>query len=263
MNTVTAKCLGTSPLNENEKGQISAYKLETKSISFIARELLRSQTVVRNFLKDPELYGTRKCPGCPPKITNAARHWLFQEGQSSSRDLQKSQNLPITLRRVRQLLHESPNLVYQNKKTPPNLTAKHKMCIDWVKKSDMDKREMWKTMVFSDEKKFNLDGLDSSHCYWHNLRKEKQLFFKKTIWRRICYGLDSFFCIWKGSFSSDGRETKLCLIYQCVGKKDFFTFMNRLDTNNTIFQQDNPALLTSKLTKDGFKTKNISFGMAH
>ena len=41
-----------SPLYENENGQISANKLERKSISFIARELLRSQKVVRNYLKD-------------------------------------------------------------------------------------------------------------------------------------------------------------------------------------------------------------------
>ena len=33
--------------------------------------------------------------------------------------------------------------------------------------------------------------------------------------------------------------------------------MNRLDTNNAIFQQDNVAIQTSKLTKDWFKTKNI------
>ena len=65
------------PLNENEKGQISAHKLEEKSISFIARELSRSQKVVGNHLKDPESYGIRKCPGRPPKITNAARHQLF------------------------------------------------------------------------------------------------------------------------------------------------------------------------------------------
>ena len=78
-------------LNENEKEKISANKLKGKSISFIARELLRSQTVVRNYLKDFELYGTRKCLDCLPKIT--ARRRLFQETskrQSSSRDLQKS-----------------------------------------------------------------------------------------------------------------------------------------------------------------------------
>ena len=68
-----------SPLNENKKEQISVYKLEGKSISFNARELSRTRTVERNYLKDPESYGTRKCPGHPPEITNAARCRLFQE----------------------------------------------------------------------------------------------------------------------------------------------------------------------------------------
>ena len=82
-----------STLNENEKGNISAHKLEGKSISFIAREL----SGFRNYLKDSESHGARKRPDHPPKITNAARRRLFREaskGQSSSRDLQKSQNLP-------------------------------------------------------------------------------------------------------------------------------------------------------------------------
>ena len=33
--------------------------------------------------------------------------------------------------------------------------------------------------------------------------------------------------------------------------------MNHLDTNNAIFQQDNAAICTSKLTKSWFKTKTI------
>ena len=33
--------------------------------------------------------------------------------------------------------------------------------------------------------------------------------------------------------------------------------MNRLDTNNAIFQLDNTAVHASKLTKDWFRTKNI------
>ena len=68
-----------SPFNENEKGQISAYKPEGKSISFIPRELLRSWKVVRNHLKDPESYSTRKRRGHPPKIINADWCRLFQE----------------------------------------------------------------------------------------------------------------------------------------------------------------------------------------
>ena len=112
--------------------------MERKSINFIVRELSRSRTVVRNYLKDPESYGTRKRPGHPLNIKNTTRRRPFQEGsktQSSSRDMQKSHNLTFTLRRVRQLLHESPNLVYRKSKTVSALTTKHKKIhINWVKK---------------------------------------------------------------------------------------------------------------------------------
>ena len=37
--------------------------------------------------------------------------------------------------------------------------------------------------------------------------------------------------------------------------------MNRLDTNNSIFQQDNTEIYTSKLTRDGFRIK-IKIGLA-
>ena len=35
--------------------------------------------------------------------------------------------------------------------------------------------------MFYGEKKFNLDGPDGSPYYWHNLRKEKQLFSKRLF----------------------------------------------------------------------------------
>ena len=45
----------------------------------------------------------------------------------------------------------------------------------------------WRRVVFSDEKKFNLDGPDGIHHYWHDLRTEPEI-LQASCWRRIGYG---------------------------------------------------------------------------
>ena len=50
--------------------------------------------------------------------------------------------------------------------------------------------------------------------------------------------------------------------YINVLEKSLSTFVNRLDTNKAIFQLNNVAIHTSKLTKDWFKT-NKKIGLAH
>ena len=129
------------------------------------------------------------------------------------------------------------------------------MHIDWVKKKVTWTKEKWETVVFSDEKKIHLDGPDGSQCYWQDLRKEKQLFSKRLFGRGSVM-------VW-GAISASGKadlvvmERKQNSARYISVLENFFPFTNCQDINNAIFQQDNAAIHTSKLTKDWFKTKNI------
>ena len=57
--------------------------------------------------------------------------------------------------------------------------------------------EKWMTIIFSDVKKFNLDGHDGIQCYYHDLRTEEKVFSKRQ------FGGESDM-IW-GAFSANGK----------------------------------------------------------
>ena len=58
--------------------------------------------------------------------------------------------------------------------------------------------EKWRNVIFSDEKKFNLDGPDGCQSYWYQMRKDEQIFSKRP------FGGGSLM-IW-GAFSSNERD---------------------------------------------------------
>ena len=72
-------------------------------------------------------------------------------------------------------------------------------------------------MVFSDEKKFNLDGADGSQFYWHDLRKEKQLFSKRLFGG----GSD---IVW-GAFTAPGKVDLVGM----EGKRNSTCYINVLE----------------------------------
>ena len=74
-----------------------------------------------------------------------------------------------------------------------NLTLKHKeQQVTWAKDYSYW-RTRWQYIVFSDEKKFNLDGPDGFAHYWHDLRKEPEYFFETPTRRRKRDNLGSNF----------------------------------------------------------------------
>lgn len=72
-------------------------------------------------------------------------------------------------------------------------------------------------MIFSDEKKFNLDGPDGFAHYWHDLRKEKRYFASQN------FGGGSLM-VW-GAFSGMGK-LELAFISCRMASQDYIKVLN-------------------------------------
>lgn len=219
----------------------------------------RSVTVVSNYLKDKKGYGTKKSPGRTPKITYRDKRTIFNlatRNKMCSRQIRDHLELPVKARRVRQVLHENVNAAWVERKGKPSLKAHHRERRLVFAKAHIDWGEKWKTVLFSDEKKFNLDGPDCVQYYWHDLRHEKEIKMSRN------FGGGSVM-VW-GGFAFAGQLP----IAWISSKMNSLNYIDLLDVSlvndaeqllgpDFIFQQDNASIHTSKATMDFFKERQI------
>ena len=120
-----------------------------------------------------------KRTGRPKKLTARDKARLGRAASNSTksaRRLKDELELNVSLRTVQYALSKNPNLHYVKMKCKPPLTPVHRARrLDFCN-ARIEWDEEWKRILFSDEKKFNLDGPDGLAYYWHDRRKGKRLF---------------------------------------------------------------------------------------
>ena len=229
------------------------------SIHQIAEKLNRSRKVISNFLRDPSSYIYKKKRGVRRKISEKAQRRLLRAASNqitSASKLQRSMQLNISVRRVQQVLQAAPYLRYRKMRAVPWMTERHFTDrVDWVQ-NHISWNSDWANVIFSDEKKFNLDGPDGLMYYWHDARKDKL-----DIGRRAFAG--GSVMVW-GAIFADGKSQLAIL----EGKQTAESYIKTLndfllpaipeDRRGTmIFQQDNATVHTAHLTKMWLLYQNI------
>lgn len=146
----------------------------------IARRLHRSPNVVSRYLKSPQNYNAKKRSGRPPKLSAHDKRRIKREitrGGSSCSQVKRELGLDVSKTTIWREVKSHGTFQYRKRKCAPFMTPAHKTRrVQWaVERAHWTSQ--WHSVIFSDEKKFNLDGPDGVQYYWHDLRKERQTFF--------------------------------------------------------------------------------------
>lgn len=247
-------------LSVEEKAKIRAYKDVGLSNRAIAKKLKRSSTVIDNFVKLGEQYGKNRRYGQAKKLSAADKRLILRTARTQntvSTRIAADLNLPVTPRRVRQLLAADKNLVYQKRKSKPPLTNQHKAARLAFARKYMSWTSEWNKVIFSDEKKFNLDGPDGFQYYWHDLRKETEVRMSRNfgggsvmIWAAFCAEMKSNIA-WVTTRMNSKRYIEIL-------ENELVRMYEELDAENLIFQQDNASIHVSKETKAWFRDFEIN-----
>lgn len=246
-------------LSELEKGQILAYHDAGWSSRCIAARLTRSKTVINNYLTNPNVYTKKKTRGITEKMSDQDKRRLRRAASNqltSALKLRCSLGLELSVRRIQQVLQTSPHLKYTKMKKAPWLTTTHMQHrVQWAKNHLVWKDE-WVKVIFSDEKKFNLDGPDGLACYWHDVRKEKRTHNTRShkggsvmVWGAFRATEKSSLAILDGKINAESYIAMLSdhLVPRFTWDKE----------SELIFQQDNASIHTAYLTKTWFLYHNI------
>ncbi|CAD6185418.1 unnamed protein product [Caenorhabditis auriculariae] len=142
-------------------------------------------------------------------------------------------------------IHRSGRFVNTPMKAAPCLQQSHKNERLQFARSNM--ATDWNKILFSDEKKFNLDGPDGYAHYWRDLRKDPMYFSKRNfgggslmVWAAFCgNGTVALSFIGTRTNSQD---------YQQLLAQHLLPYLRRRRRVNMIYQQDNASVHASNST---------------
>ncbi|CAO4375531.1 unnamed protein product [Caenorhabditis nigoni] len=244
-------------LTDAEKASIDAFKTSGWTNRAIAKHLNRSHDCINRFVSNRTRNNQPNKAGRPPKLNSRAKRSIVRVASNtmkSCNDIKKELNLGVSKCTIWRALKNDPNIKRAVMRPAPKLTDNHK-----TRRLDFARKNMgtnWDKVIFSDEKKFNLDGPDGFKSYWHDLRKDPAVFSKRN------FGGGSLM-VW-GAFSSAGYlelAFTTCRMnstdYQDVLQNHLIPFRRRFSRRQFIFQQDNAAIHVSRSTLDWFQSKNI------
>lgn len=252
-------------LKPEEKAVIRALSKDSNSGHAIAKKVKRSPSAVNAYLRRLNGPAVRKSKaGRPPKLSERKKRLLLRDARNSGSAagvLARRHKVPVSVRRVQQILQEDENLAYKKVARVPALTATHKKRrVEWSGVMAGKDANYWDHVIFSDEKRFVLDVPDGCEKYWADKRKPR-----RTKKRR--QGGGGGVMVW-GAISARGAsrlvvvENTIDAVKYCGVLTDAFLPFIELkygaEDDWCVFQQDGASAHTAKFTSEFMMDASIT-----
>lgn len=246
-------------LSDFEKGQIEILREQNKSNREISRVLNRNESTIRRYIKNNGDSNKIETRGRKKATTPHTERRIIREVSNkriSLRAVKMVLDLNISHETIRKVINDSPFIVHSKKIKKPKLNENHiRQRLIWAN-NHMTWQENWKGVIWSDEKKFNLDGPDGFSSYWHDLRKEPLIMSKR-------HSGGGSVMVW-AAFGFH-KKTSLCHITVKLDSKEYclnlenhlLEFCNSYPEKNKIFMQDDVPCHKSKYTQKWLYDRNI------
>ncbi|PIC13683.1 hypothetical protein B9Z55_027551 [Caenorhabditis nigoni] len=246
-------------LTELEKGYIAGLKAAGYSNRSVADVMGRSRCLINAYTKNPELYGQKKHIGRPPKTTSRERRMILRAASNSilsSTQIKTQLKLDVSSKTVRRVIKKSRFIRRYKMRRAPFLSAEHRQKREQFARAHINTD--WSKIIWSDEKKFNLDGPDGYRYYWHDIRKEKMYLEQRSfkggrgvmVW--ACFGS-------KGRIQLNFTPPRINSdIYKFIMRRSLLPYIKRHRRDNLLYQQDNASSHKSRSTMRWFQKKHIS-----
>ena len=247
-------------LTEAERATVLALHGEGKSSRAIANNINRGRDAVLRVIKSASVRGGTRKRGVHRKLPLRAVRLLLRAartGRFTASELQRRYAPQVTVRRVQQLLAADPTLSWEKAQSAPALyPVPRSTRMDWVRQYLPKGARFWRSVVFSDESRFSLDGPDGLSAHWQDQRRN-------AGWRVHRRNNGGSVMVW-AAFSRAGKSELVFIDgtmdsskYCATLSTTLLPFIEQHHPRGARFQQDNAPCHVSAYSKQYFSDMDI------